>query len=171
MGALPIDATHSSGDPMNNTLRRVAGGSAAAAVLALSPLVLAAPAHADPPEDCPAYAVSATTQTSVSVSPDEISPRETFTATATVTTDGQPVTGGEVSFTYANQTSGPVTVVGGQASADFTAKRGRNQVFANYSGQCLANSAAVGTSGDSAAVVAGVQAFGGGGDDNGGGVN
>ncbi len=143
----------------------------AAAVLALSPLALAAPAHAAPPQDCPAYAVSATTETSVSVSPDEVSPGETFTATATVTSDGVPVSGGEVTFKYANQTE-TVTVVNGTASADFTAKRGRIQVFASYSGQCLADSAAVGTSRDRAAVIAGVEAHGGGnGGGNGGGGN
>lgn len=159
MGSLPVDATDLRGIPMKDKLRRVTGGGAAVAVMTLSPMALTAPAHAAPPPDCPAYAVSATTETSVSVSPDEVDPGQTFTATATVTTDGQPVTGGEVRFKYAKQSSGPVAVVGGQASADFTAKRGRIQLFANYTGQCLANSAAVGTSRDRATVVAGVEAF------------
>ncbi len=162
MGLLPVNAIDLRGIPMQDTLRRVAGGSAAAAVLALSPLAFAAPAHADEPKGCPAYAVKMTTDTSVTVSPNELSPGEQFTATATVTTDGVAVAEGSVRFKYANQRDRVDVDASGTAETTFTAKRGRIQVNATYTGQCLASSAAVGTSRGRATVVAGVEAHGGG---------
>lgn len=147
---------------------------ASALLLSLFGMVLvASPASADPPADCPNYTVSAETTTSLSASPSSPGVGDSFDAEATVDIDGLPATGGTVEFSYAGQTE-TATVVAGQASATFTAIRGTNTLSAIYTGQCLAQQIAIGTSEDSLTIIAGVQVVGGGGDDDdnaGGGAN
>jgi hypothetical protein len=151
--------------------RRVAatllGGGLVAALLLVAPAANAAPGS---PGDCPSYAVTAHTNTQLTLSPRQPDSGQTFTATASVKTGGAPVTGGNVTFTFAGQTK-TVAVVNGTASAQFTVPTsgGRFKITADYSGQCLANSAAVGSSGSSKAIVAGVEASRGNGNGSGNG--
>ena len=152
-----------------------AAGASALLISLLGMVLVASPASAAPPENCPNYSVSAETDTSLSASPSSPGVGDTFTGEATVDIDGLPATGGTVEFTYAGQTKS-ATVVAGQASASFTAIRGTNTLSAIYTGQCLAQQIAIGTSEDSVTIIAGVQAGGGGdggGDDDnaGGGAN
>lgn len=151
----------------SSSLRRAAAAALACGLVAGSQLLVAPAASAAPPADCPNYTVTAQTTTTLSISPTGLDVGDSFTATATVTVDGVPVTGGSVAFSYDAQ-SDTVAVSGGSASATFTAVRGSNPVQASYSGQCLAGSAAIGTSAGSQAVVAGVSQGGGNGNGNGG---
>lgn len=147
----------------NNSLtKRLSAAVAVLGMVGVAQLAAPSAANAAPPSDCPAYAVQTTTQTSVSISPDNLSVGQLFTATATVTAAGAPVTGGTVTFSYAGSST-TKTVVAGQASASFTAKRGRIPLLVSFHGQCLAGAAAIGTSSGRYPIVAGVSASTGGG--------
>jgi LPXTG-motif cell wall-anchored protein len=153
---------------LSHTAKRIAAASLAGGVLAITPMAMPA-AQAAPPAGCRAYAVQSTTTTDLSVSPaGPYSVGETFTATATVTVDGtgQAPDGGSVLFRYGSVTK-TVAVAGGEASADFTAKRGRTAISATFSGECLSGSVANGTSADRQPIVAGVSASRGNGGDSG----
>jgi len=141
------------------SIKRITAAGFAGSLLAIAPVALPA-ADAAPVSGCKQYAVASTTTTTLSLSPQgPYSVGQSFTATATVTVDGtgQPAQGGEVDFKYAS-TSKTVAVSGGTASASFTAKKGRTPISATFSGECLANSVANGTSSDRVPVVAGVEA-------------
>jgi LPXTG-motif cell wall-anchored protein len=152
------------------TVKRLATAIAAGGVFAIAPVAI--PAASAAPADCPAYAVEATTTTSLSVSPANPTVGDAFTATATVlTSGGVPVTGGVVNFSYAGQTASD-TVENGTASATFTAEQGRFALSAEYAGQCLAGGSSIDPSTDTQPIVAGVEASAGnGGGGNGGGGN
>ena len=144
---------------LTQSIKRITAAGFAGSLLAIAPVALPA-ADAAPATGCKQYAVASTTTTTLSLSPEgPYSVGEAFTATATVTVDGtgQPAQGGEVVFRYGS-TSKTVAVSGGTASASFTAKKGRTAISATFSGECLANSVANGTSSDRVAVVAGVEA-------------
>jgi LPXTG-motif cell wall-anchored protein len=156
---------------LSHTAKRFAAATVAGGVLAVSPLVMPA-AQAAPPAGCPAYAVTSTTTTTLTIDPaGPFNVGDGFTAIADVTVDatGAPAGSGSVTFRYggASQT---VTLSDGSATADFTARRGRVPVSATFSGECLEGSAANGTSRDRQPVVAGVSATAGGGNGNGGNV-
>ncbi len=154
---------------LSSSAKRIAAATIAGGVLAVSPMVMSA-AQAAPASGCPAYAVQSTTTTTLSFSPaGPYSVGQSFTATATVTVDGTgaPAGSGTVTFKYRSSTK-TVALSGGQASAGFTAQKGRSPVIATFSGECLAGSVANGTSADRAPVVAGVSATAGGGNGNGG---
>ena len=141
------------------SIKRITAAGFAGSLLAIAPVALPA-ADAAPVQGCKQYAVSSTTTTTLSLSPEgPYAVGQSFTATATVTVDGTglPAQGGEVVFKYGS-TSKTVAVSGGTASASFTAKKGRTPISATFSGECLANSIANGTSSDRVAVVAGVEA-------------
>ena len=151
--------------------RRVAvllGGGLMAATALVAPAASAAPSA---PSSCPNYSVTASTNTTLSLSPRSPDAGETFTATATVKSGGVAVTGGTVTFKF-NGITKTRNVVNGTASVQFRVPSagGHFSVTASYSGQCLANSAAVGTSGSRKAIVAGVSASRGGGNGGGGSV-
>ena len=144
---------------LTQSIKRITAAGFAGSLLAIAPVALPA-ADAAPVQGCKQYAVSSTTTTSLSLSPQgPYVVGQSFTATATVTVDGtgQPAQSGEVVFKYGS-TSKTVAVSGGSASASFTAKKGRTPISATFSGECLANSIANGTSSDRVAVVAGVEA-------------
>ena len=141
------------------SIKRITAAGFAGSLLAIAPVALPA-ADAAPASGCKQYAVSSTTTTTLSLSPQgPYAVGQSFTATATVTVDGtrQPAQGGEVDFRYGS-TSKTVAVSGGTASASFTAKKGRTPISATFTGECLANSIANGTSSDRVPVVAGVEA-------------
>jgi LPXTG-motif cell wall-anchored protein len=144
---------------LTQTIKRITAAGFAGSLLAIAPVALPA-ADAAPVAGCKQYAVASTTTTSLSLSPQgPYAVGQSFTATATVTVDGtgQPAQSGNVAFKYGS-TSKTVAVSGGTASARFTAKKGRTPISATFSGECLANSIANGTSSDRVAVVAGVEA-------------
>ena len=144
---------------LTQSIKRITAAGFAGSLLAIAPVALPV-ADAAPVQGCKQYAVSSTTTTSLSLSPQgPYAVGQSFTATATVTVDGtgQPAQSGEVVFKY-GPTSKTVAVSGGSASASFTAKKGRTPISATFSGECLANSIANGTSSDRVAVVAGVEA-------------
>jgi LPXTG-motif cell wall-anchored protein len=157
---------------LKHTTKRIAAATLAGGVLAVSPRVLPA-AQAAPASGCPAYSVVSTTTTTLTLSPTgPYAVGDAITATADVTVDGTgaPATTGSVTFRY-NGTTKTVAVSGGSATFDFTAKRGRIPISATFSGECLADSVANGTSRDRQPVVAGVSATAGGGNGNGNGGN
>lgn len=144
---------------LTQSIKRITAAGFAGSLLAIAPVALPA-ADAAPVSGCKQYAVASTTTTTLSLSPESpYAVGQSFTATATVTVDGtgQPAQGGQVVFRYGS-TSKTVAVSGGTASASFTAKKGRTAITATFSGECLANSVANGTSSDRVAVVAGVEA-------------
>ncbi len=144
---------------LTQTIKRITAAGFAGSLLAIAPVALPA-ADAAPASGCKQYAVASTTSTTLSLSPQgPYAVGQSFTATATVTVDGtgQPAQGGEVVFRYGS-TSKTVAVSGGTASASFTAKKGRTPISATFTGECLANSVANGTSSDRVPVVAGVEA-------------
>src|SRR6478672_956191 len=156
---------------LTQTIKRITAAGFAGSLLAIAPVALPA-ADAAPVSGCKHYAVASTTTTTLSLSPQgPYTVGQSFTATATVTVDGtgRPAQGGEVDFRY-GPISKTVAVSGGTASASFTAKKGRTPISATFSGECLANSVANGTSSDRVPVVAGVEASrgNGGGSTNGG---
>src|SRR5690349_5311772 len=144
---------------LSQTAKRIAAAGIAGGVLGIAPVALPA-AQAAPPQGCPAYAVASTTTTTLSVSPSgPYTVGQSFTATAEVTVDstGAPATSGTVAFRYGSSTKS-VAVSGGEASATFTAKRGRIPLVARFSGECLVGSVANGSSADRQPIVAGVEA-------------
>lgn len=144
---------------LTQTAKRITVAGFAGSLLAIAPVALPA-ADAAPATGCRQYAVASTTTTTLSLSPQgPYAVGQPFTATATVTVDatGRPPSSGEVDFKYGS-TSKTIAVSGGTASATFTAKKGRTQISATFTGECLANSVANGTSSDRTAVVAGVEA-------------
>ncbi len=141
---------------LTQTIKRLTTATFAGGLLAVSPLAVTA-AHAAPPSGCPNYAVQTTTQTSVSISPSNPGVGQSFTATATITAGGAPVTGGTATFRYGGSAKTD-TVVAGEADATFTARRGRIPLQVTYQGQCLAGSVSIGTSADRMPIVAGVSA-------------
>ena len=144
---------------LTQSIKRITAAGFAGSLLAIAPVALPA-ADAAPVSGCKQYAVASTTTTTLRLSPESpYAVGQSITATATVTVDGtgQPAQGGEVVFKYGS-TSKTVAVSGGTASASFTAKKGRTAISATFSGECLANSVANGTSSDRVAVVAGVEA-------------
>ena len=144
------------------TVKRFAAATFVGGALALSPVAMPA-ANAAPPVGCQGYVGAITTQTDLVISPSNLSVGDTFTATATVTANDVAVTGGTVTFSYANVTKTD-TVEGGEASVTFQARRGRIPVRATYSGVCPGSAVEVlGSSSDRAPVVAGVSASAGGG--------
>jgi LPXTG-motif cell wall-anchored protein len=155
---------------LTQSIKRITAAGFAGSLLAIAPVALPA-ADAAPATGCRQYAVQSTTTTTLSVSPaGPYNVGQSFTATATVTIDGtsQPAQGGEVVFKYGTA-SKTQTVDGGSASASFTAKRGRTQITATFSGECLAGSVANGTSSDRMPIVAGVEASRGNGNGSGSG--
>jgi LPXTG-motif cell wall-anchored protein len=151
-------------DMISHTLGRLAAG-APAVLLALCSFALATPADAAPGTDCPAYANPITAEISVSISPSDLSPGDSFTASATVTSSSAdvPVAGGSVVFRYAGQSASVPVGASGTASTTFTAEKGTLDVTASYSGRCLAGSGAVRASAHTVPVVAGVDTSAGGG--------
>jgi hypothetical protein len=146
---------------MVSLIKRVLSVCAAVALVATGWVAFAGTASALIAPACPSYGTPAQTTTSVELSPSTPSAGEDFTATATVTVDGQPVSGGDVVFNYRGEKV-RVTVSGGTASAEFTAKRGGNQtVRANYRGGCSNGSASFAAS-EGGAQILGVEAFAGG---------
>ena len=145
------------------SIKRFAAALFVGGALAVSPVMMPA-ASAAP--NCPAYAGTISTTTTVTVSPTNPAQGSSFTATATVTNDstGAPVSGGTVEFKYKNQRA-TVAVTGGEASTTFTAGPGRGQVKATYSGVCVGGVAAVDSSSDG--FVLGVEASSGNGNGNG----
>lgn len=117
---------------------------------------------------CASYGTPAQSDTDIVVSSGgNVSPGDTFTATATVSVDGQPAPAGEVVFNYRGQKYRADVVGGSATSGDFTAKPGNNQdVRANYRGSCTDGSTAIAASGG--ASILGVEAFAGGNGGNGG---
>jgi hypothetical protein len=160
---------------MVSLLKRVLSVCAAVALVVTGSVAFAGTASALTAPACPSYGTPAQSQTEVSVegtdgqSADELEPGDTFTATATVTVDGQPATG-EVVFNYRG-TKSVATLDGGTAtSGELTVKKGANQtVRASYRGSCTNGSASVAAS-ESGAQILGVEAFAGGGNDNGSGT-
>jgi LPXTG-motif cell wall-anchored protein len=124
--------------------------------LAVVPQLVAPAANAA--EEC--YAAPTTSDTALSISPANPTVGQPFTATATVSAAGTPVTSGTVTFGYAG-TSQPVAVSAGVASTQFTAQSAPSDVTASYAGECLSGSATVGVSSQSVPVpaptVAGVE--------------
>jgi LPXTG-motif cell wall-anchored protein len=148
------------------TTRRIAAVSLAGGLLAVVPFSMPA-AQAAPPSDCPAYSVTTTTNTSLSLTPPHPVAGQGFTVRASVTSAGARVSGGTVSFSYAGTTKTDA-VHGGRATAKFVVPAsGGATLTASYTGVCLAGQVAVGTSGS--AMVAGVEASAGGGSNNGNG--
>jgi LPXTG-motif cell wall-anchored protein len=149
------------------TVKRFATAIAAGGVLAIAPVAI--PAASAAPADCPNYTVTATTTTSLSISPANPTVGDAFTATASVlTSGGVPVDGGTVDFSYAGQTASDA-VQNGTATATFTAEQGRFTLSAAYTGDCLKGGSAIDPSADTQAIVAGVEASAGGnGSGNGG---
>lgn len=144
---------------LTQTAKRITVAGFAGSLLAIAPVALPA-ADAAPATGCRQYAVASTTTTTLSLSPQgPYGIGQGFTATATVTVDatGTAPSSGDVTFQYGSSTK-TVAVSGGTASAAFTAKKGRTQISATFSGECLGNSIANGTSSDRKAVVAGVEA-------------
>jgi LPXTG-motif cell wall-anchored protein len=144
---------------LTHTAKRITVAGFAGSLLAIAPVALPA-ADAAPATGCRQYAVASTTTTTLSLSPEgPYGIGQGFTATATVKVDatGTAPSSGEVTFKYGSSTK-TVAVSGGTASAAFTAKKGRTQISATFSGECLGNSVANGTSSDRMAVVAGVEA-------------
>lgn len=144
---------------LTRTAKRITVAGFAGSLLAIAPVALPA-ADAAPATGCKQYAVASTTTTTLSLSPQgPYAIGQGFTATATVTVDatGTAPSSGNVTFRYGTS-SKTVAVSGGTASASFTAKKGRTQITATFSGECLGNSVANGTSSDRMAVVAGVEA-------------
>ncbi len=135
------------------SLKRFAAAALTGGALVLSPVMMPA-ASAAP--NCPTYASTISTTTTLSVNPGNPSSGQSFTATATVTNDatGGPVSGGTVAFKYKNQRA-TVDVVGGSASTTFTAGPGAGRISASYSGVCVNGVAAVDSSSD--AFVLGVE--------------
>jgi LPXTG-motif cell wall-anchored protein len=144
---------------MNNRshFKRLAAAAAAGGVVALAPVAMPA-ANAAPPGACQDYQSFVTTTTTLSISPANPDAGDAFTATASVTADGEAAQEGSVDFTYAGQT-GSDEVDAGQASVTFTAVDGSNPLTAVYSGLCSAD--VLDTSTDTA-IVAGVEASAGG---------
>jgi hypothetical protein len=132
------------------------GGLLVAGTVLVAPAANAAP---NSPGACPSYAVTASTNTQLTISPRQPDAGQNFTATASVKSGGVPVTGGTVTFTF-NGVSKTRNVVNGTASVTFhvPSSGGHFSVGASYSGQCLANSVATGTSSSRKAIVAGVSA-------------
>lgn len=155
----------------STTAKRIVAATFVGGIVALSPIVAPA-ANAAPPQGCEEYQGAITTRTTVTISPSRgLEAGDSFTATANVTASGVPVSGGTVTFTYAGDSQSD-TVVGGSASAGFTAVEGRSNVVATYSGICPggAGTDVLGSSATRAPVVAGVEAgVGGTGAGNGGG--
>jgi hypothetical protein len=157
---------------MVSLIKRVLSVCAAVALVVTGAVAFAGTASALIAPACPSYGTPAQSQTEVSVegadgqSADELEPGDTFTATATVTVDGQPATG-DVVFNYRG-TKSVASLDGGTAtSGEFTVKKGANQtVRANYRGSCTNGSASVAAS-ESGAQILGVEAFAGGGNNNG----
>jgi LPXTG-motif cell wall-anchored protein len=144
---------------LTHTAKRITVAGFAGSLLAIAPVALPA-ADAAPATGCRQYAVASTTTTTLSLSPQgPYGIGQGFTATATVKVDatGTAPSSGDVTFKYGSS-SKTVAVSGGTASATFTAKNGRTQISATFSGECLGNSIANGTSSDRTAVVAGVEA-------------
>jgi LPXTG-motif cell wall-anchored protein len=144
---------------MNNRshFKRLAAAAAAGGVVALAPVAMPA-ANAAPPGACQDYQSFVTTTTTLSISPANPDAGDAFTATASVTADGEAAQEGSVDFTYAGQT-GSDEVDAGQASVTFTAVDGSNPLTAVYSGLCSAD--VLDTSTDTA-IVAGVEGSAGG---------
>jgi LPXTG-motif cell wall-anchored protein len=109
--------------------------------------------------------VPATTSVDLSISPANPGVGDLFTATVTVLSGGKPVSGGTVDFTYASQ-DGTDTVRNGTASTQFVAEKGRFEISARYTGQCLGDGTAIDPATDTQPIVAGVEATAG----NGGGA-
>ena len=144
---------------LTQSIKRITAAGFAGSLLAIAPVALPA-ADAAPVQGCKQYAVSSTTTTSLSLSPQgPYAVGQSFTATATVTVDGtgQPARAARSSSSTAPPARPSRSRVG-PASASFTAKKGRTPISATFSGECLANSIANGTSSDRVAVVAGVEA-------------
>ena len=144
---------------LTQTAKRITVAGFAGSLLAIAPVALPA-ADAAPATGCRQYAVASTTTTTLSLSPQgPYGIGQGFTATATVQVDatGTAPSSGDVTFKYGSSTK-TVALSGGTASASFTAKKGRTQISATFSGECLGNSVANGTSSDRTAVVAGVEA-------------
>ena len=145
----------------STTAKRIVAATFVGGIVALSPIVAPA-ANAAPPVGCEEYQGAITTQTTVTISPSSgLEPGDSFTATANVTASDVPVSGGTVEFTYASQ-SDSGSVIGGSASAVFTAVEGRNTVVATYSGVCPGGADVLGSSASRVPVVAGVEATAGG---------
>jgi hypothetical protein len=152
---------------MVSLFKRVLSACAAVALLATGSVAFAGTASALNAPACPSYGTPAQTTTTVTLTPPNPSAGQKFRATATVTVDGQPVTGGEVVFKYRGAKDRQPVVGGTAESREFTAKKGKNQeVRANYRGSCTNGTAAVAAS--EGAQILGVEAFAGNGNNGNG---
>jgi hypothetical protein len=152
---------------MVSLLKRVLSVCAAVALVVTGSVAFAGTASALIAPACPSYGTPAQTTTTVGTTPSNPQPGETFTATATVEVDGEPVTGGEVVFTYRGEKDRQPVVDGTATSRPFTAKDGRNQeVRANYRGSCSNGTATIAAS--EGAQILGAEAFAAGGTNTGG---
>lgn len=135
---------------------RAASGLAALGLAAGASFLVASPAQAlDDPTAC-GYAVASQTDTVVTTSPATVNVGDVFTATATVTSDGKVVTGGQVQFTYGDKQK-VGTIQGGSASVEFTADDSGEGITADYLGLCVLDQVAFAPS--QGAQILGVEAL------------
>ena len=132
-----------------STARRLAASTLVGGLAAVVPQLVAPAANAT--TEC--YSAPTIADTALTISPAAPAVGRPFTATATVSSAGTPVTGGTVIFSYAG-TSSSGAVSGGVATARFTTQSGQSDVSASYVGECLAGAAAAGFT---SPVVGGVQ--------------
>ena len=135
---------------------RAASGLAALGFVAGASFLVAAPAQALIDPTACGYEAVAATDTVVSISPTNPTRGSQFTATAQVTSGGEPVDGGFVEFKYRDSRKiGEVN--DGTASVQFTARPGNQQVRATYDETCIAGVAAF--SGSEGTQILGVEQF------------
>jgi len=134
---------------------RIAASIVACGFIAASQLLLAPTASADGLAECDSYAASVTSGIDVAISP-AVEAGDVFTATATVTTDGQVVNAGTVTFDYLDASQDDAVNDAGVAAVTFTAGEGVVDVAATFTGACI-DGVAVGPISGIAPVVAGVS--------------
>ena len=145
------------GEPTVQTVtNRIAASMVACGFIAASQLLLAPTASADGHVDCDSYPASVTSDIDVATSPAAAEAGDVFTATATVTTDGQVVNAGTVTFDYLDASQDDAVNDAGVAAVTFTAGEGVVDVAATFTGACIAG-VTVGPSSGIAPVVAGVS--------------
>ncbi|MBA2463436.1 MAG: LPXTG cell wall anchor domain-containing protein [Nocardioidaceae bacterium] len=119
-------------------------------------LVSSPAANAGVAPACNGYSVNATSDIDVTISSPAVDPGDVFTATATVTTDGQVVNAGTVIFDYLDVSQDDAVNDAGVAAVTFTAGAGAVDVAATFTGACIAG-VAVGSSTDAAPVILGAS--------------
>ncbi len=143
---------------MLSRLKLLASSVTVVGLVSVFSLGLASPASAGE-LPCASYGTPAQSDTVLEVSYDgDLQPGDTFTATATVTVDGEPADGGLVVFNYRGQKDRVEVADGSATSKEFVARPGNNQnVRADYRGSCTDGSAAIAGSG--VVSILGVEAF------------